>query len=357
MLSSDDTQPRKPFTVQAPSEGYEEPASSGPGCLVWGLIGTLIMGLAVLIIALSGFAGWSSGQRIAQSNGTATQSAVISDQLTHIPVDVSSNNQTLLGKRIEYLATLTPAVSGLDAIIQTATAVYLNGLPTATPPPTATPTAEAVVESTPAPEATSGAPALDLAALLQQAKSDASVQDWDNAIQTLDTIMATDETYETNTVRTLMLQALTSKARLLYRSRDDSAGLAEANFLTDRAKEFGDIGDLAYESYIAALYLDAVNAIGVDYGTAIQRLTAVYSQAPTYKKVGQLLFEQYVGYGDALAGSGNACLAVQEYQAALTIINDAAANTKLTAATAACTNPTPITAPGESTIAPVGVGG
>ena len=41
----------------------------------------MVIGFAGLIIALAGFAGWSSGQRIAQGNATATTSAVIIDQV------------------------------------------------------------------------------------------------------------------------------------------------------------------------------------------------------------------------------------------------------------------------------------
>jgi hypothetical protein len=353
MLSTDDTQPRSPFKVEAPDD---EPENSGPGCLVWGLIGAVIMGIALLIIALSAFAGWSSGQRIAQTSGTATQSAIISDQMARIPQDVSSGNQTLLRKRIDYLATLTPGVPGLDVFIQTATAVYQQAIPTATPQPSITPTAQAIIESTPEPQAAGTTSSIDLPALLQEAQTDVTLQDWDGAISALDAILAADSTFEANTVRTLMLQSLTSKALILFR-QPGTAGLAEANLLTDRARQFGDIGDLSYESLIASQYLDAVNSIGIDYGTAIQRLNAVYSQAPSYKDVGQLLFSQYVGYGDALVAGGNNCQAASEYQTALTIINDASAAAKLTTAQTACSNPTPPGTPGESTIAPVGVGG
>ncbi len=354
MLSSDDTQPRSPFRVEVPDD---EPENNGPGCLVWGFIAAVIMGIAVLIIALSAFAGWSSGQRIAQTNGTATQSAVISDQMARIPQDIASGNTTLLGKRIDYLATLTPGVPGLDVIIQTATAVYVQAIPTATPQPSITPTTQAVIENTPEPQAVGTVSSIDLPALLQEAQTDVSLRDWDGAIQALDAILAADSTFEANTVRSLMLQSLTSKAYLLFRSGNDTTGLAEANLLTDRARQFGDIGDLAYESTIASQYLDAVNSIGIDYGTAIQRLTAVYSQLPNYKNVGQLLFSQYVGYGDALVAGSNNCQAASEYQTALTIINDVSVSAKLTAAQTACSNPTPLGTPGESTIAPVGVGG
>ncbi len=359
MLSPDDTQPRSPFRVEAPDD---EPINNGPGCLVWALLGLVIAGISVLIIALSGFAGWSSGQRVAQANGAATLGAAVNAQLTLIPVDVQDGNQTLLVKRIQYLATMTPGVQGLDQIIQTATAVYQSSLPTATPLPSATATTPVVVEAT-SEEATAEATSaggVDVAALYQQAQTDISLKDWNDAISTLDTIMAADSTYQPDKVRSMMLNALTSEAYLLFRSRNDADGLAEANLLTDRARQFGDIGDLSYESLIASQYLDAINSIGIDYVTAIQRLSAVYSQEPSYKNVASLLFGQYMAYGDALAAGGENCQAASEYQNALGIINDGSASAKLTNAQTACTNnpnPQPNLTPGASLIAPVGVGG
>lgn len=349
MNSPEDTQPRSPFRA---SPYDEQPVSGGPGCWVWGLIGLMISGLALLIITLSAFAGWSSGQRIAQGNATATQSAVISEQLTRIPFDVSSSNQTLLQKRLEYLVTLTPAVPGLDVVIQTATALYQTSLPTPTAPPTTAPTLQPTIAAT-----AFAAGTLDLPSLLAEAQNDISLRDWDRAIDTLDVILAADSTFQTALVRDLILQALTAKALALYRSADAS-DLAEANLLSDRAKQFGDIGDLAYESYIASLYLDAVNTIGIDYATAIQRLQAVYDQAPAYKDVAVLLFNQYSAYGDALVIQGQVCLAFVQYQGALRFISDSGVAAKLTAAETACANPTPLlVTPGEGTIAPVGVGG
>src|SRR5690606_11698582 len=86
-------------------------------------------------------AGWTSGQRQAQTFATATQQGVIQDQISRIPGDVASGNTVLLNARVQFLATLTPAVAGLDDLMSTATAVYLNTLPTETPQPTATPEA------------------------------------------------------------------------------------------------------------------------------------------------------------------------------------------------------------------------
>ena len=380
MTLPDDTQPRSPFKTPPhvpvvpispdEQEDYEpaQGAQSGPGCLVWGILGVVALGFAVFIMILAGVAGWSSGQRVAQTNATATQYAAINDQLNRIPGEVSSGNQVLLQARIEYLATLTPGVPGLADIMQTATAVYINNQPTAAP--TATATLEAtenviVPAETSEPQPTvpvSSNGALDLAKLLTDAQNAVAMRDWDTAIDSLDIILSADSTFESNTVRSLMSQAMNAKALELLRSAD-LADLAEGVVLTDRAKEFGDISDINYESIIASQYLDGIAAIGINYPLAIQKLAAVYNQVPTYRDVAQQLFSQYVGYGDAWVAQTEFCPAAAQYQAATGLFNDAGTNAKLTNAQTMCSQATPVGAPPGSTvvpgtqpIAPVGVG-
>jgi hypothetical protein len=334
-----------------------EPRSGGPGCLVIGLVGLMVIGFAGLIIALAGFAGWSSGQRIAQGNATATTNAVISDQKNRLPGDIASKNLELVQKRLEYLLTLTPGVEGVMEFAQTATAI---SLPTATPKPTATQpaTAEATEAATSLPLVASGSATPDLTPLLSQAQTAVSSSDWDTAINTLDVIMGYDESFQTTAVRALMFEALTKKALTLYRGGDTSR-LAEANQLTDRASQFGNIetSEANYESIIASLYLDATNAIGIDYNLAIRKLTALYSQAPSYRDVFQKLLSQYIGYGDTLVAAGQPCSAVGQYQSALSLQDNAGVVAKRDAAQTACTTQatqgsgTPL--PGG--IAPIGV--
>jgi hypothetical protein len=354
MQNLDDTQPVKPV-IMMPED--EPPRSGGPGCLIWGLIGLVIIGFAGLIIALAGYAGWTSGQRIAQGNATATSNAVIADQLNRIPGDIASKNLVLLNARLNYLLTLTPAVTGVLEIAQTATAIAIPTI-TSTPLPTATkPAAEATESATSLPLAGSATP--DLTALLQQAQSSVSTSDWDTAINTLDVIMGYDESFQSTTVRALMFEALTKKALLLYRG-GDTARLAEALQLTDRASQFGNIetSEVNYEGLVAGMYLDAINAIGIDYNLAIRKLTAVYNLQSTYRDVFQLLVSQYIGYGDTLAGGGQPCSAVAQYQSALSLSNDASVVAKQQAAQTACT--TQSTQPSSGTplpggIAPIGV--
>ncbi len=366
MFSPDDTQPGAPVRLPPDQQADfldPEPPQRGPGCLTYGLLGIGILGFALLIIALSGFAGWASGQRIAQFNGAATQSAVINEQLGRMSADVSSGNTVLLQARLNYLLVLTPGVSGLETIIQTATALYENNLPTATLMPS--PTANIVPTATVTPVAAlaDGTPLFDLPALLQEAQTDMSLLDWPKAISTLDLIMAADSTFEAQQVRALMLQALTEQAQFLFRG-SDAANLAEALQLYDRIQSFSDVGDvtqLNFEAYIASLYVDAINAAGIDYNLTIQRLSEIYTQTPNYRDVGRRLIDAYIGYGDAWVAQGQSCAAVPQYQNALNLVNDVTVSGKLNAAQTTCLQAATLTAiaPPPSTpgtfIAPVGV--
>lgn len=335
MQNFDDTQPIKPVMIMPD----DEPRSGGPGCLLIGLVGIGVIGFAGVIIALAGFAGWTSGQRIAQTNATATTNAVIADQLNRIPADIASKNLVLLNARLQYLVTLTPAVAGVNEIVLTATAL---AQPTATPQPTATQaavTAAATESATSIPLVVDGSATPDLAPLLQQAQSAVSTSDWDTAIDTLDAIMGYDPDFQTSAVNALMFQALTSKALAMYRG-GDSSRLAEANQLTDRASLYGNIetSEVNYESLIASLYLDAINAVGIDYNLAIRKLTTLYNQAPTYRDVFQLLVDQYIGYGDTQVAIGQPCSAVAQYQGALSLRDDITVVGKRDSAQLACTN-------------------
>jgi hypothetical protein len=352
MAALEDTQPRSPFRdqvppVEPPLEGDEE--QGGPGCLLWSLMGLIALGCALVIVLLAGAAGWTSGQRTAQANATATQNADVQIQLARIPVDVASGNQFLLSRRLEFLATLTPGVPGVTRLIQTATALAVKSQPTRTSVPTATPTATALAptaESTETPVSATTQAGYDLNALLQQAQSAFDSRDWGQAMDTLDAIISIDANFQTDTVRGLMLQSLESQARADY----NSGKLAEAIALTNRAGEFGlpQNSDLWYEQYAAGLYLDATRTIGTDYPSAIQALHRVVDLGPGryYDKAKQLLFQQYVAYGDAWVAQTEYCPAAVQYDSALSLFASSAVNAKRDNANTLCSQATPVPGPG-----------
>ena len=368
MVSPDDTQPRAPFKVQPerepplipPPTDDDDQGASGPSCLLLGVVGAVMAGCAALVALMAGAAGWTSGQQIARANATATQSAQIADQLNRIPGDVASGNTVMLEARIRFLATLTPGVPDLPGLMQTATAVYIQRQPTATPTPTPTPEATA----TPAPvEVVPTVPggSFDKAALLQQARSAVALAQYEEAIDLLDALIALDPAYERPTVNALMLEALRSRALILFRT---GTNLAEAIVLTDRAEDFGLSGqdDLRFEREVAALYLSAKSASGANYGAAVQALQRVLQLSPNYLDARQLLFRQHVNQGDYWAAQNEFCPAVGPYTSALSVLNDPGVAAKRSNAEMMCAQATPVGLPPDAVpppngqpIAPVGV--
>ncbi len=366
MQSLEDTQPTIPVT-EPPEfirpEEADTPVSEGPGCATWGLIGVLALGFALVIVLLAALAGWTSGQRTAQANATTTQSAAINEQLNRLPGDLASGNLELANARLQFLATLTPGVTGLPDLMQTATALYLTRQPTATPPATATtaasPTVEATAETIAVTRSATGD--FDLPALFQEAQTAISLRDWETAIELLDVIIAADSAFETATVRGLMAEALNTYALELFRTDQ----LAEAIVYTDHAEQLGTLAEgLNFERLVAGYYLDAVASIGISYPAAIEALRQVYSLSPNYRggEIAQMLFDQYVGYGDALSQQGNFCAAAPQYEAALSIQSSGdIAGRRDTASTLCATitlTPPVLLTPGTpASIAPVGVPG
>ncbi len=364
--SVDDTQPVAPFQGEPldlkPTIRPDDDLTPqrGGGCMLTGVIVGLLLLIAVAIVAMAAAAGWTSGQREANTNATATQNGAIAEQMARIPGEIASSNLAMLDVRLRWLATLTPGVPGLDTVIVTATALYESSLATPTPQVTAMPEALSTAEATEslaiAPE-TSGA--YDLAAILGQAQAAAASSQWQETIDYLDVILGIDPNYEKTTVRSLMSQALNSYARQLY----NSARPAEANVLVERAREFGPLVEgLEYESMAASLYLTARSAVGTGSPVAISALQQVINLGPGryYEEAQTLLYDFYVTRGDLFVAQGDNCSAVSPYQSAAILFSSGVANGKLVAAQTACANTPPTTdpnlvIPSDGTVAPVGV--
>ena len=384
MAQNDDTQPRSPFKDSPPPQPTLNPQTGippvepdnspqGPGCFLWGIVSVIIFGLSLSVVGMAGAAGWTSGVRIAETDATATVERRINQQFEQIPTDVAAGNQAILQFRLDYLLGVTPGVMGIAEVQQTATQLAMQMQPTmtatATTTPTATPTTAApeITEEAPPPTDASADDAnnsgFDLEALLLEAQGQLDIGEYEEAIDTLDAIMGINPDYRPEVVRDLMSRALRNQAALLFQSIDN---VAEAIILTNRAEEFGPVGDLDYERYIGGLYLDAQRTVALgNYLSAIRNLNEIYQLQATYKGVdiGQEIFNQYVAYGDALVAGGQHCQAVGQFTTALNFINsntvigkrDAAQNTCQQGITLTGTpGATGDTPPGEQPVAPVG---
>lgn len=360
----DDTQPNAPFSdeILIPTIDPEAEEGGRGGCGIQFVIVAILLLFSIAIVALAGLAGWRNGEREGNRLLSATHSAAIDEQLRSIPDDVASANLVLLHARIDWLATQTPGVAGLDEIKATGTALYMNHLPTATPTitPTAEPTAEPDSQQVIVP--TPGEQGLDLAALFAQAQAAAATSQWAQAIDLLDVILASDSNFQAVQVRQLMSQSLNSYARELYNTNQPAA----ANLIVARAEEFGPLADgLAVEREAAELWLTASAGISTGSQTAVNALNQLLSYGPLgryYERSTQLLYNAYVRRGDGLVAQGNPCGALSEYQRAMNVFSSGSANGKYSAAQASCAalaaptaDPNWMLTPGA--VAPIGVPG
>jgi len=381
MFSIDDTQPTAPVRPehwQQPAPPDDEGgASGGPGCLVWGALGVMGVLLSLAIVVLAGTAGWTEGQRLGDRHASATQARQIEEQLTRIPEDVAEGNEYLIGLRLNFLETLAPNLNTVPGLRQTATAVHLsNNQPTATTTATEVPpmvedvppvedTPPAVVDDD---DATSDGMAFDLDTLLDEARQSMALREYGEAYETLDVIIRIDPNYQRTLVRDLTHEALISWALTLFRTADLD-DLAEAIRVTDLAENYGDVGDLSYERFMAEQYLDVQRTIGTgNHARAIRMLTdLINNYQATYKGVDfrQMLFNEYVAYGDAWGFGGQYCQAVTQYNMALNLFSNASVVAKRDNAQEICERGPLLTpdAPGSEggndsqPVAPIGVPG
>lgn len=343
MALLDDTRPIRPTII--PPDMVEGDEDNSPGCFVWGVVLFFSLLLALGIVGMAGFAGWGEGLRIGQGNATATRNADITTQCDRLPQDLANGSVGLAQARLDSLVTLTPSVPCVATYAPTATALFLQSMATATLPPTptetASPTPTVTQESTPAESVTVATPTastsggFDLSALLAEAQQSLVEGKNRQAIDTLDAISAVDPQFQKGIVDQLTYQALTTEARRLFRT---GTNLAEAILLTTRAEQYGDVGDLSYERYIAEIYLQALIYQDTNFPRAIQQFSViVYTQGlPNYLNASSLLNGQYVKYGDALALGGDYCNAQRQYESALGLFTNNDVSIKLADVTQKC---------------------
>jgi tetratricopeptide (TPR) repeat protein len=337
MQSSHETQPRNPLKGQDLNKFKNQPTGnmvymdpnddvSGPGCVVWGIVGMVSVLLAGVLVMISLFAGWNSGVTIARANATATIASDIQIQCDRMQSDIDGGNTGLLQRRIEVLQEITPAPDCLSEFIPIATTLYIQSLPTETPLPTQTPSPQAteitVIEATATPEvvATEASSSLfeyDLDALLVEAETQLADQNYQDAIDTLDAMIAIDENFQRTKIESLYFNALTSEATRLFHT----GSLAEGIVITGRAEAYGDILGLNYERFIAQLFLDAVRLKITNPVESVRLFGRIaYEQGLTNYLNGQVmteLQEAYANYGNSLSEQGSFCSARDQYNASL----------------------------------------
>ncbi len=301
----------------------------GIACLLWGFGAGACLLAASLIVSGAVYAGWNTGLATARAESTVTAQVYARQQCDRIPADLLGGSLRLAQSRLEHLAKLEQTPDCLPLMASTATVVFLLSASSPTPPPTdtATPTPPtpppATIAPTRAPTAAATAPSgdvsagFDLPALLDEAQAALRQRDYRVAIDTLDAIISIDEDFQGESVRQLMMEALTAQALALYRS----GRLSEAIVLTDRAEELGSIDELYHERYIALLYLAGQRSKTANPAEAVRNFSSLYYEFAVRDYVnGPIatdLQEAHRNYAMALALQGDHCPAQAQFDAAL----------------------------------------
>ncbi len=279
----------------------------------------MIFLFAAGLVALAGaYAGWSSGSVIANANATSAAEADVRQQCALLPEDLAAGNLTLAGARLESLRRLSPPPACLSQWSPMATQAWLASLPSPTPAsavsaPTATPLPTRIAPVLPTAIPPS---AYDLEALLADAQAELAARDYSAAIATLVAIIDIESDFQRELTRDLLLQALTTQARTLF----EDGKLLEAIMLSERAEEYGDIGELAFLREVALMLQKARLFVSSNPAKAVRLLRRIVydlqtPQLMTHDMVGELQ-AALAAYGGWLLPS-NACNALAQYDAAL----------------------------------------
>ncbi len=362
MPALNDTQPNKPVQPDAEQQ-------SGPGCLAWGLLGTAATAFSLIAMVVAGLAGYITGGQQVQAEAAEQRAATIDAYLLDVPTRVAEGNTAYIEGYIDWFEQLTPAPDEVSMLQATGTQLALDTRPTATAQPTQTlPPTATTAAPTAAPSATptvASAPneddldtnVFDPGALFREAEAQIANGELDEAADTLDAVMAIDPEYRPDDVRDLMFTALERQARQLLRSGDPanlSVGIVKAN----QAEEYGDIGELGYERYIAGLYLNAQSLEGTNPQGAITAYGEIYNQLPSYLDVQQRIFNLRVQLGDEAYDRFDFCPAVVQYQAALQVMTSPDVQSRLETAQESCSaNGTPAPGAGGGSTGGGAVGG
>lgn len=312
--------------VQIVSYAQPRRRRRGIACLLWGFGAGFCLLIAGIIVSGAVYAGWNTGLATARAESTVTVQAYARQQCERIPADLLGGSLRLAQSRLEHLAKMQQTPACLPQMASTATVVFLLSAPSPTPPATETATpAEATAPPPTAPPTiapTAAAPSgdivadFDLPALLNEAQSALRLRDYRAAIDTLDAIISIDGDFQRESVRQLMMEALTAQALALYRS----GRLSEAIVLTDRAEELGNIDELYHERYIALLYLAGQRYKTANPAEAVRNFSSLYYEFGLRDYVnGPIaadLQEAHRNYAMALALQGDHCPAQGQFEAA-----------------------------------------
>ncbi len=325
-LKDDDTQPIKPVR-------------KGPR---WRSILISILGF-ILLIALGGFGGYSSGidARVTAEESIRVKQA--SEQYTLALVDIEFGRYETARQRLEFVIQTVPDYPGASQKLTEV--LVMSTIPTVTPLPTVTSTPDF-----------SGAESA-----YQRAQQLILAQDWPGALSALDTIRKLDSTYKTAQVDGMYYFSLRNYGHALITQQGNLEG---GIYYLSLAEGFGPLDNTAVGLREGArMYITGASFWELDWKQAFEYFSQVGAGWPSMwdgtMTASQRLFNASMRYGDELFVAQDYCGAFELYKIASGIGNlDDTAARNSNQASQICFPATPTitiatTAPAAATTPPV----
>ncbi len=284
--------------------------------LVWGALALL---LALGILGLAAWRGFSEGEKQWQVNAEATADAEFARCQTYL----SAKNWFLAAAACGEADRLKRGYPG-------AVEGYATAVAALTPEPT--PTIEVTARS--------------VEEVFDEAQTRLNHQDWKGALETLNELWTFDPAYRADEVNEMHYTALVS----LGQRSLDGGRLEEAIFYLDQAAAFGTLDpELETERQLAARYVSALNFCGADWKECTSRLTELHANQPGYRDVFEQLVNAYMKWAEVMAGLQEWCPAEVHYGDVLSLRSDPTIESKRADAAQRCLLATPTPIPGQIT--------
>ncbi|MFN8464668.1 MAG: hypothetical protein U0X20_03920 [Caldilineaceae bacterium] len=156
---------------------------------------------------------------------------------------------------------------------------------------------------------------------------------WQEALVDLTSLQKADPLYRSNEVADLLYQTYVSLAG----EQESQDSLESALQYYDRALLLRpDAVDAQRERKLISSYLDVLTYSDADWPKAIELLETLYTEDPQYRDVEARLQDAHAAYGDQLAEQQQWCLALNEYESALSVRNQVDLAQKRNAAQIQC---------------------
>ncbi len=262
----------------------------------------VLLSIGVIMLALLG-SGWAGYQSALGARQTARQNMVVQGLLEQFQlalVDIQFKRYEIARQRLEYILGVDPNFPMAQQKL--AEVLVQMSIPTATPSPTVTPTADLS----------------QVNELLQRAQGYIAAQDWPNALVTLDTLRKRDPSFHSVEVDGMYYLALLSQGKEYIRQGNLETGI----YYLTLAERFGPLDrDANALREGARLYITAASFWEIDWERAYTLFGQLASGFPGLSDGTMTATRRFyiaaMRYGDVLFGKEQYCDAWLAYQAAM----------------------------------------